>query len=70
MDNHGSHRTAEFILLAQEHNIIPFSFPAHLTHCMQPADVGVFQSYKHWHSKAIQVALESLDFDYTVSSFL
>jgi hypothetical protein len=70
MDNHNSHITPEFILLANRNNVIPFSFPAHLTHCMQPCDVGVFQSMKHWHTRAIQCALESLDFDYTISSFL
>ena len=53
MDNHGSHRTPQFILLARWNNIIPYSFPAHLTHCIQPLDVGVFQPYKHWHNKAI-----------------
>ena len=42
MDNHGSHITPEFILLANRNNVIPFSFPAHLTHCMQPCDVGIF----------------------------
>ena len=69
MDNHGSHLTPQFILLARRNNIVPFTFPPHLTHCMQPLDVGVFQSYKHWHSKAIQCALETLDFEYTISSF-
>ena len=53
MDNHGSHLTPQFVLLARANNIVPFTFPAHLTHCMQPLDVGVFQSYKHWHNKAI-----------------
>jgi DDE superfamily endonuclease len=61
--------TPEFVLLATRNNIVPFSFPAHLTHCMQPLDVGIFQVYKHWHNRAIQSALETLDFDYTVSSF-
>jgi hypothetical protein len=70
MDNHGSHLTPEFIQLARANNVVPFSFPAHLTHCMQPLDVGIFQVYKHWHNKAIQCALETLDFDYTISSFL
>ena len=70
MDNHNSHITPEFILLANRNNVIPFSFPAHLTHCMQPCDVGIFQAMKHWHSKAIQCALETLDFEYTISSFL
>ena len=69
MDNHGSHITAEFIDLATRNNIIPFTFPAHLTHCMQPWDVGLFLAYKHWHSNAIQYALERLEFEYTISSF-
>jgi hypothetical protein len=70
MDNHGSHITAEFVSLATANNIVPFTFPAHLTHCMQPLDVGVFLAYKHWHSKAIQYALEKLEFEYTIASFL
>jgi hypothetical protein len=70
MDNHGSHRTPEFILLADQYNIILFSFPAHMSHCMQPLDIGCFQTEKHWHAKAIEYALDNLDFDYTIASFL
>ena len=55
MDNHGSHCTPEFINLANDHHIRPYSLIPHLTHCMQPLDVGIFQPYKHWHDKAIQV---------------
>jgi hypothetical protein len=36
---------------------------------MQPLEVGVFQAYKHWHSKAIQYALEQLEFEYSIASF-
>jgi hypothetical protein len=70
MDNHGSHVTPEFINIATSNNVVPFTFPAHLTHCMQPCDVGIFQAMKHWHNKAIQHALEFLEFDYTIASFL
>jgi hypothetical protein len=70
MDNYSSHLTPAFILLARRNNVIPYSFPSHLTHYMQPCDVGIFQPIKHWHDKAIQHALETLDFDYTISSFL
>jgi hypothetical protein len=70
MDNHGSHRTPQFILLAYQHNIILFSFPAHMSHCMQPLDVGCFQTEKHWHTKAIEYTLDNLDFDYSIASFL
>ena len=34
MDNYRCHRTPEFILLAEEYNIILFSFPAHMSHYM------------------------------------
>ncbi|RFU30219.1 hypothetical protein B7463_g6116, partial [Scytalidium lignicola] len=69
MDNQSSHVTPEFTLLATQNHVVPFPFPAHLTYCMQPLDVGVFQPYKHWHNKAVQSATESLDFEYTISSF-
>ena len=57
MDNHGTHCTPEFIKLANEIHIRPLPLIPHLTHCMQPLDVGVFQPYKHWHDKAIQDVL-------------
>jgi hypothetical protein len=69
MDNHNSHMTAEFVELARANRVVPFPFPSHLTHCMQPLDVGIFQPYKHWHNKAIQSATESLDFEYSLNSF-
>ena len=47
MDNHGSHITPEFILLARENNVIPFSFPAYLTYCIQLCNVGIFQAIKY-----------------------
>jgi hypothetical protein len=69
MDSHTSHTTPEFILRATEMNIHPYPFPSHLTHVMQPLDVGVFQPYKHWHKKAVQHAMRNLDIDYNVASF-
>ena len=49
MDNHGTHCTPEFIKLANKNHIRPLPLIPHLTHCMQPLDVSVFQPYKHWH---------------------
>ncbi|KFZ24325.1 hypothetical protein V502_01196, partial [Pseudogymnoascus sp. VKM F-4520 (FW-2644)] len=69
MDSHISHTTPEFVLRATEMNIHPYPFPSHLTHVMQPLDVGVFQPYKHWHKKAVQHAMRSLDIDYNIASF-
>lgn len=57
-------------LKAQEHNILPFYFPSHLTHVLQPLDTGIFRPWKHYHSLAIQSALRSLDFEYTITSFM
>ena len=70
MDNHGSHITPEFVKLANENRIRPFPFIPHLTHCMQPLDVGVFQPYKHWHDKAISEFVAKSFIDYSLTQFL
>ena len=70
MDNHGSHDTPAFLELALENKILPYPLIPHLTHCMQPLDVGIFQPYKHWHDVAIKEALASLDVEYGLRSFL
>ena len=66
MNNHESHETAEFLKLANDNHILSYLLIPHLTHCMQPLDVGVFQPYKHWHDKAIQNALADLSFEYNI----
>ena len=70
IDNHKSHETGEFIRLANENHILLYPLLAHLTHCMQPLDVGVFHPYKYWHDVAIKNALARLDIEYALSSFL
>jgi hypothetical protein len=47
MDNHLSHITPKFTLKAEQANIYVYSFPGHLTHILQPLDVGYFQPYAH-----------------------
>jgi hypothetical protein len=37
---------------------------------LQPLDVGVFQPYKHWHTKAVQHAMRNLNLDYNIASFM
>ena len=69
MDNHGSHLTPEFIQLANENHIRPYPLIPHMTHCMQPLDVAVFQPYKHWHDVAIQEAISEFDISYSISRF-
>jgi hypothetical protein len=55
-----SHETDEFKQLALDHNIILFCYPSHLTHLIQPLDVGCFQSYKHWHDGAVYSTVRPL----------
>lgn len=43
LDGYESHRTDPFQLKAAEHHIKLFYFPSHLTHVLQPLDVGIFQ---------------------------
>jgi hypothetical protein len=69
MNNHGSHVILEFFILTNDHHIRPFSLIAHLTHCMQPLDVSVFQPYKHWHDNAIQEAIAKFNVKYFMSQF-
>ena len=47
LDSHISHTSDDFVIMAREHNILIYAFPLHLTHVLQPLDVGVFQPYKH-----------------------
>ena len=69
LDGHESHHYKPFQLKSAEHHIKLFYFPSHLTHILQPLDVGIFRPWKHYHKLAIQAALRSLDFEYTITSF-
>jgi hypothetical protein len=68
-DGHESHRYDPFVLKLVENHIKVFWFPSHLTHILQPLDVGIFRPWKHFHNLCIQSALRSLDFEYTITSF-
>jgi hypothetical protein len=69
LDNHITPLYPEFIIKAAKFHIVVFSYPSHLTHALQPLDVGVFRPWKHYHNQAIQHAIWSLDFEYTLTSF-
>ena len=45
-DGHGSHLTKEFIELCELWEIVPFIFPAHTTHLVQPLDGSPFRALK------------------------
>ena len=69
LDGHVIHRKDEFTIKCHKNKIVPFESPSHLTHVLQPLDVGVFRPWKHYHNKAIHNALHSLNMEYTISSF-
>jgi hypothetical protein len=51
IDGHGSHLTIEFVDYCYRPNvkISVFLLLAHLTYILQPLDIRVFQSFKHYH---------------------
>jgi len=56
LDGHCSHiYNLEFIDLMRANNVHPFVFPAHTTHCLQPADKSFFKSLKNnWTNEGIE----------------
>ena len=69
MNNHKSHITSEFILLADKHRIWSYSFIPHLTYCMQSLNVAIFQQYKHFHDVIIQNVMTKFNVDYFLIRF-
>jgi hypothetical protein len=69
-DGFGAHLTKQFIDYCDKHNIIPFSLPSHTSHLLQPLDVTVFQPFKHWHKKTVEVAVRTGCIDFNKVEFL
>jgi hypothetical protein len=42
LGGHNSHTTYQICAFVERHKIIIVCLPSHMTHCLQPADVGVF----------------------------
>lgn len=47
LDCHITHCQYYFIIKCHETHIVPYQFPSHLTHVLQPLDIGVFRPWKH-----------------------
>ena len=56
LDGFGSHCTKQFLDFCDQYKIIIFCLPPHSSHLLQPLDVVVFQSYKHYHAEAVERA--------------
>jgi hypothetical protein len=70
MDGHGSHMTMEFIEECWQWKVKPFVLPPHSTHLLQPRDVGVFQSYKHFHQEELEESIKYSGFEFEKADFL
>ena len=53
-DGHGSHLTEEFVDYCWQNKVRPFLLPPHLTHVLQPLDIGIFSTLKHNFKKAVR----------------
>lgn len=64
MDGCENHFTEEIFFFCHQHNIVLFPLPPHLTHFLQPLDVGVFGIYKYWHQHVLyrEIADGAIDF--------
>jgi hypothetical protein len=60
MDGHGSHLSADFILLCKEHQLKVLYLPAHASHLLQPLDLSPFSVLKNRYRRELQ-ALAALD---------
>jgi hypothetical protein len=54
IDGHGSHVTPEFDLFCKKHFIITLCMPPHLSHLLQPLDVGYFAVLKRSYGRQIE----------------
>ena len=70
LDGYGSHCTKEFLDFCDDHHIIPYCLPPHMTHLLQPLDVVCFQPYKHFHAEAVDAAIRTGCSDFNKLEFL
>jgi hypothetical protein len=60
MDGHGSHISAEFIMLCKENNLQVLYLPAHASHLLQPLDLNPFSVLKNRYRQELR-ELSALD---------
>jgi hypothetical protein len=72
MDGYGSHLIIAFINYCYQPNvkISVFLLPTHSTHILQPLDIGVFQSFKHYHQELLKESIWYSGINYKKPDFL
>ncbi len=65
VNNYTSHVTSEFIYFPKEHKIVCLCLKAHLSHLLQPFDIGVFnflkQNYKTLRAEKTRFTTYNID---------
>jgi DDE superfamily endonuclease len=72
IDGYGSHLTKEFVdyCYDPEVKISVFLLPAYSTHILQPLDISMFQSYKHYYQELLEDSIRFGGIDYKQTDFL
>lgn len=63
LDNHGSHKSDQFIQICLEHNVHPLFMPAHSLHLLQPLDMYCFALVKKQYKRATFEKLKNWSYD-------
>lgn len=63
LDNHGSHKSDQFIQTCLEHNVHPLFMPAHSLHLLQPLDMFCFANVKKEYKSATLKKIKHWNFD-------
>ena len=53
-DGHNSHVNSRFLTYCLDNKVIPLCLPPHTTHRLQPLDIAIFSSYKHFYRKEVR----------------
>jgi hypothetical protein len=70
LDGCENHFTENLHAKAQDGGVVLNSFPPHLTHILQPLDVGCFSSYKPWHQEVLSKEIADGATDFNEADFL
>jgi hypothetical protein len=54
LDGHGSHLTPKFDEICERNKVIPIYIPAHLSHLLQPLDIGCFAVLKRAYGRLVK----------------
>lgn len=54
LDGNSSHITRQAIRFCEEQKIVLFCLPSHLTHILQPLDIGIFGPLAHTYEKVLE----------------